>query len=244
MTRKSGDKKPTCAHCKKQGHKKDECYKLKAELKAKADAASKADANKPNDLNAKVAQVDREDDTVLRVFVADAMKANSELTHWLVDSGASAHSPPRTAGCQHHTASGWATSATSSPLAKGQSTSSSAIASPPSSSHASSTYLSSTGTSYRSPSSRQKDATSSSSRTDVVSSTQGMLASLAQPPSRRDSMYSRAKPPHLSACMSLHSILRKSPTRTTPVPCLMTSPHLSQTSRRPRSRPGTAVLLI
>ncbi len=33
---KLGDKKPTCAHCKKQGHKKDKCYKLKGTRRTSA----------------------------------------------------------------------------------------------------------------------------------------------------------------------------------------------------------------
>ncbi len=87
-SKKGKSDKPKCAHCKKLGHKKEECRKLKAELEAK----QKEDIAKKGDLNAKVATV-RDDDTILRIYVADVLEARKSdmVTRWIVDSGASAH---------------------------------------------------------------------------------------------------------------------------------------------------------
>ena len=83
--------KPKCAHCKKLGHKKEECRKLKAELEARAKSET-TNTNKGGDLNAKVART-QDGDTVLRTFVANAIEAGEDSlsARWLVDSGASAH---------------------------------------------------------------------------------------------------------------------------------------------------------
>ncbi len=82
-----------CAYCKKPNHTKDECHKCKVDLEAAAEK-KKADA-KLDDLNAKVAHTahTEPDEPVLRVYVADTLKANAHslASRWIVDSGASAH---------------------------------------------------------------------------------------------------------------------------------------------------------
>ncbi|CDO75139.1 hypothetical protein BN946_scf184772.g6 [Trametes cinnabarina] len=101
---KSKGDKPKCAHCKKLGHKKDECRKLKAELAEKQ--KSDTTAEKPRDLNAKVARASDRSAAVLRIYVADVIEASSVplASRWIVDSGASAHmSSERVRFCSYRT---------------------------------------------------------------------------------------------------------------------------------------------
>ena len=86
--KKGKDNKPKCAHCKKLGHKKDECRKLKAELEAKQTANTTANTG---DATAKIAGL--RDDEPLRIYVADTIQADQDhlRARWIIDSGASAH---------------------------------------------------------------------------------------------------------------------------------------------------------
>lgn len=87
-TSKHGNGKK-CAHCKKNGHVKDECRKLKAE-QAAATAGRDAKDKGTGDLAAKTVLV-RDGDETIRLYVADAFTTQRDtLTRWIVDSGASA----------------------------------------------------------------------------------------------------------------------------------------------------------
>lgn len=78
LDKKNKDKSSKqCTYCKKPNHTKDECHKRKADLEAAVEK-KKADA-KLDDLNAKVAHTacTEPDEPVLRVYVADTLKANT-----------------------------------------------------------------------------------------------------------------------------------------------------------------------
>ena len=88
---KDGNKLKKCSYCKKKGHIKDECRKLKAHLESKP-SDSKSAEKKEGDLTAKVASVDDKMDQpeTVRLFIAEALaKRKTLLSHWIVDSGAS-----------------------------------------------------------------------------------------------------------------------------------------------------------
>ena len=90
---KDGNKLKKCSFCKKKGHIKDECRKLKAqlELKESKPTDSKSTEKKDGDLAAKVASVDETDQPkTVHLSVAEALaERKSLLSHWIVDSGAS-----------------------------------------------------------------------------------------------------------------------------------------------------------
>lgn len=78
-----------CAHCKKNGHVKDECRKLKAEQAAAATGKDTREKG-AGDLAAKTVVV-RDGDETIRLYVADALSSQRDTqTRWIVDSGASA----------------------------------------------------------------------------------------------------------------------------------------------------------
>ncbi|PSS17116.1 hypothetical protein PHLCEN_2v3240 [Hermanssonia centrifuga] len=79
-------KKKRCDYCKKLGHIKDKCQKLKS------DEASKEDHGKgKGKLTTKIASTRSDDDEFLQLFMAQALAKRKDMSSkWLVDSGASA----------------------------------------------------------------------------------------------------------------------------------------------------------
>ena len=94
---KKDDKRSSiqCNHCKKKGHIKSECRKLKAELAAKPDSSkgNTPSGGKEPDLSAKVVAVGKDDeDFDIRLFIANGIAKRSNLLHkWVVDSGCTSH---------------------------------------------------------------------------------------------------------------------------------------------------------
>ena len=90
---KDGNKLKKCSFCKKKGHIKDECRKLKAQLESKESKPtdSKSTEKKDGDLTAKVTSVNETDQPeTICLYVAEALaECKSLLSHWIVDSGAS-----------------------------------------------------------------------------------------------------------------------------------------------------------
>jgi hypothetical protein len=90
---KDGNQLKKCSYCKKKGHIKDECRKLKAhqESKESKPTDSKSTEKKDGDLAAKVASVDVTDQPkAVCLYVAEALaERKSLLSRWIVDSGAS-----------------------------------------------------------------------------------------------------------------------------------------------------------
>ena len=88
---KDGNKLKKCSYCKKKGHIKDKCRKLKAHLESKP-SDSKSTEKKEGDLTAKVVSDDDKMDQpeTIRLFVAKALaQCKTLLSHWIIDSGAS-----------------------------------------------------------------------------------------------------------------------------------------------------------
>ncbi|THH12698.1 hypothetical protein EUX98_g9791, partial [Antrodiella citrinella] len=82
----SEKKKKKCDYCKKSGHVKEECRKMKADNEAKA-------AEKPKELVAKIVTIDEPEPQALSfsLFMAEALATRQDVrTKWIVDSGASA----------------------------------------------------------------------------------------------------------------------------------------------------------
>ena len=90
-----GDKgKKKCAYCKKKGHVKDECRRLKAaENKEQKPSSSNSEKEKKDgELTAKAATIAEQpaESESLRLFVANALTERSNLlVKWIIDSGAS-----------------------------------------------------------------------------------------------------------------------------------------------------------
>jgi len=84
-----GDKKKIkCNYCKKKGHIKPECQKLKADQAVKE---GKSGDSGNRDLSAKVA-VAKADESIIRLFKAAILTGQKDmLSKWIVDSGASTH---------------------------------------------------------------------------------------------------------------------------------------------------------
>jgi len=87
-----GDKKKIkCSYCKKKGHIKSECRKLKADQAAKEGKSGKRKDSGNRDLSAKVA-VAKADEGIIRLFKAEILTSQKDmLSKWIVDSGASTH---------------------------------------------------------------------------------------------------------------------------------------------------------
>ncbi len=88
-----------CNHCKRKGHIKSECRKLKAELASKdskgggGSAAHSTSGKTDGDLSAKVASVGQGDDDIrIRLFIANGIRKQISLRiKWVVDSGCTSH---------------------------------------------------------------------------------------------------------------------------------------------------------
>ena len=87
-----GDKKKIkCSYCKKKGHIKSECRKLKADQAAKEGKSGERKDSGNGDLSAKVA-VAKADEGIIRLFKAEILTGQKDmLSKWIVDSGASTH---------------------------------------------------------------------------------------------------------------------------------------------------------
>ena len=80
--KKDAKKKKKCDHCKKKGHVKAECRKLKAEMEAK-------EKSKSSKLTAKIVTIS--DEPPLQLFMAELTAKHATASDkWIVDSGASA----------------------------------------------------------------------------------------------------------------------------------------------------------
>ena len=82
---KDGNKLKKCSYCKKKGHVKDECRKLKAHLESKP-SDSKSTKKKEGNLTAKVASVNDKMDQpkTVRLFVAEALALSLDRQLWCI----------------------------------------------------------------------------------------------------------------------------------------------------------------
>jgi len=96
-----GDKKKKkCDYCKKKGHIKSECRKLKADQAVRAET-NKGGEKKDGDMSAKVVMVKESEmseksEEMIRLFMAEVLAGRNDMgSKWIVDSGASSHMSSR-----------------------------------------------------------------------------------------------------------------------------------------------------
>jgi hypothetical protein len=91
--REKGDKDKKCAYCKRKGHIRDECRRLKAaENKETKTSNTSEKEKKDGELTAKVATIAEQpaESESLHLFVANALTQQASLLiKWIIDSGAS-----------------------------------------------------------------------------------------------------------------------------------------------------------
>ena len=91
--REKGDKeKKKCSYCKKKGHIRDECHRLKAAENKEYKTSTSEKEKKDGELTAKVATITEQPakSESLHLFIANALTQwSSLLIKWIIDSGAS-----------------------------------------------------------------------------------------------------------------------------------------------------------